>query len=151
MTNEAQKLNLLTKKRKQLVSLLEEKKKSIEHSISMDINSMRADERKKRIEIYGQMEEERQQITSALIYELMKICDKDQVPRYIVSIAKILDNYQGGINTIRSNSNWLSEIVTQLTDQMRNFDAGQTKLNAKFDLILDKVNKSILSIIMVQL
>lgn len=45
----------------------------------------------------------------------------------------------GGINSIRSNSNWLSEILHQLTDQMRNFDAGQNKLNAKIDLLFQKV------------
>lgn len=63
----------------------------------------------------------------------------DDVPNYIISIAKILDNFQGGINTIRSNSTWLSELISQFTDQMRNFDASQKKLDAKFDVILDKV------------
>lgn len=48
----------------------------------------------------------------------------------------------GGINTVRSNSTWLSELISQLTDQMRNFDAAQKKVEAKFDLLLEKVREN---------
>ena len=159
MTRAAQKLHTLTKKRKELLTLTRNKQSTLDHSISQNVSTLREEERKKRIEAYGKVEEQRQKLTSALMLELMNICEQDKVPRYVVAIAKILDNYQGisflffffffslisiylfsgGINTIRSNTNWLSEILTQLTDQMRNFDAAQTKLNAKCDLILEKV------------
>ena len=163
MVKAAQKLHGLTKLRKELVTLLKKKDACLDHSISTSLNNMREAERKKRIELYGEVEEQRQQLTSALMQELMQICDKEPVPRYIVAIAKVLDNYQGniffflqfflpvlnkytsiysgGINSVRSNSNWISEILTQLTDHMRNFESGQSKLDAKYNLILEKVNK----------
>lgn len=47
--------------------------------------------------------------------------------------------FSGGINSVRSNSNWMSEIINQLTDQMRNFEPGQSKLHAKLDMLVEKV------------
>lgn len=141
MTQAVKRLHVLSKTKKELSNLIRERDSHVDHCISKNLNAMREEERKKRIEVYGEIEEKRQQVTSILIMELLKICSEDDVPRYVMAIAKVLDNYQGGINSIRSNSNWLSEIITQLTDQMRSFEAAQTKMNAKFDLVLDKVIK----------
>ena len=56
---------------------------------------MREKERNKRLELYGNLEEKRQRVTSSLMMELLEICREDNVPRYIVGIANILDNFQG--------------------------------------------------------
>ena len=45
----------------------------------------------------------------------------------------------GGINSIRSNSNWMSELLNQLSDHMRNFIDGQNKMSAKYEILLEKV------------
>lgn len=61
---------------------------------------------------------------------------------YILAISHGLTSiifFIGGINTIRSNTNWISEIVSRLTDEMRNFEASQSHLNAKYDVIIEKV------------
>lgn len=139
MTKQAQTLHLLTKKRKERVAMIKEKKNVIESTITSEVNQRREVESKRRIKNNGEVEQKLQKVTSALMLELLQICEEVDVPRYILSIAKILDNYQGGINTIRSNSNWLSELISQLTDQMRNFDAAQKKMEAKFDLLFEKV------------
>lgn len=104
MTEAAQTLHGLLTKRKTLLAVVKEKNSILDHSISNNINSQRAQDRNKRIEIYGKIEDQRQQITSALMLELIKICEKDEVPRYIVAIAKILDNYQGKLaSTLQKN------------------------------------------------
>lgn len=78
-----------------MVAMLAEKETNVNNSISKDLNVMRQEEREKRIKLYGEVETQRQQITSVLIQELNRICSQDKVPRYIIAIAKILDNYQG--------------------------------------------------------
>lgn len=95
MAEDAKTLHGLTSKRKTLLAIVKEKRANVDVCMSNNINSVRAEERKKRIEVYGKLEDERQQITSALLMELRKICEEDQVPRYVVAIGKILDNYQG--------------------------------------------------------
>lgn len=95
MTRAAQKLHTLTKKRKEMMSLIKEKDATLEHTISKNLNAMREGEIKKRLELYGEVEQQRQQLTSALMQELMQICERDRVPSYVLAIAKILDNYQG--------------------------------------------------------
>ena len=139
LSHDAQNLHLLTKKRKETVALIVKKKKDIEHVLTQEVCKRREDESKKRIHRNYQEEQQAQRLTSALMMELMEICSQEDVPNYVMAISKVLDNYQGGINTIRSNSTWLSEIISQLTDQMRNFDASQKKLEAKCELILEKV------------
>lgn len=132
-------LHQLLKKKKELLVLINNKKREIEYGVARDISERREKESLKRIKISYEDEKKVQQLTSALMLELMQICKEEEVPRHVLAIAKILDNYQGGINTIRSNSTWISELISQLTDQMRNFDAGQRKLEAKFDLLMEKV------------
>lgn len=95
MTKSAQRLNALTKKRKELCSLIKEKDKHFDHSLSNSVNKLREEERKKRLEVYGEAELRRQKITSSLMMELFQLCKENDVPPYILSIAKILDNYQG--------------------------------------------------------
>lgn len=95
VTKAAQTLHGLSKKRKELISVLQQKEKDVNYSVTKSLNEMREKERKKRIEIYGEKEEQRQQITSAVMLELMQICKQDDVPRYILFLAKVLDNYQG--------------------------------------------------------
>lgn len=139
MAKQAKNLGILTKKRKEVDAMLKEKNKAIDYDVAKNVTERRQQHSKKRIEMNLQDEDKLQKITSALMLELLQICAEDDVPKYIPAIARILDNYQGGINTIRSNAIWLSELISQLTDQMRNFDAGQKNLNVKFDLILEKV------------
>ena len=91
----AQKLHVLTNKRKETAALIFEKSRNLDSCFAKDVNEMREKERKKRVEIYGELEDQKQQVTSQLMLELMQICRQDNVPRYIFSIAKILDNYQG--------------------------------------------------------
>lgn len=95
LTEAAQKLHALTEKRKELMSIIREKNTSLDHCISQNITDMRDQERQKRIEQYGEVEVQRQKITSSLMQELMQICQEMSVPPYIVVVAKILDNYQG--------------------------------------------------------
>lgn len=95
MTKAAQRLHSLTKKRKTLQSLVRKNDADLEHSMAKNIAALREEERKKRIKIYGGIEEKKQQITSALMLELTKICEEADVPKYIPLIAKVLDNYQG--------------------------------------------------------
>ena len=135
-------LNHLVKKRQELFALLREKSKTVEYELAKEVSQRREKESNTRIRKSCNAERQAQQITSALMMELMQICEEDDTPRYVIAIAKILDNYQGGINTIRSNSTWLSELISQLTDQMRNFDAGQKKIEARFDVLMEKVIKS---------
>ena len=96
MAEAAKMLNGLTKKRQEVLSTIREKDTSLHHSFSKTINDMREAERKKRLELYGEVEEQRQQATSTAMLELIQICEKDtSVPPYILAIAKVLDNYQG--------------------------------------------------------
>ena len=95
MTKDARTLHSLTKKRKTLAALVTKKKKEIEHGIAKDITERREKESSKRVKNSCEVEFELQQITSALMMELKQICFEDEVPRYIIAIAKILDNYQG--------------------------------------------------------
>lgn len=95
MTEAAQSLHLLTKQRKEAVSEAKEREKRLNHCLTKDVGEQRDCERKKRLLLYGQQENQRQQITSTLMLELMQIIEEDDVPRYIHGIAKILDNYQG--------------------------------------------------------
>lgn len=139
MTRDAHDLHYLTKKRKEVVSLINQKNKELEYTLAQNVSDRREHESQKRIKRNCAEERRQQQVTSSLMLELLQICAEDNVPRYVQAIAKVLDNYQGGINTIRSNATWLAELISQLTDQMRNFDSGQRKLDAKFDLILEKV------------
>lgn len=92
---DAQRLHGLTKKRKELQIVIREKEASLNHSISQKINANRAAERKKRMKLYGEVEEQRQQITSGLMLQFQKICEEDDVPRYVTAITQILDNFQG--------------------------------------------------------
>ena len=95
MTRDAQNLNILVKKRKELEAAMKEKENEFEFSLSESVAKAREKERNKRIEKYGRVELQRQEITSALMLELRQICERDDVPPYILAIAKILDNYQG--------------------------------------------------------
>ena len=140
MTKDALRLHFLKIKRKETAATISQRKKEIEQGVAEDISKRRNEERQKRIKNNGMTEKNLQELTSVLMLELIEICKEDDVPPYVLAIARVLDNFQGGINTIRSNSNWLSELISQLTDQMRNFDAGQKKLEAKFDLLMEKVN-----------
>lgn len=97
LTKEAQALHTLTKKRKELSGLITQRSKEIEHEISQDIGKRREKESSQRIKNNSEVEFQLQQITSALMMELKQICSEDSVPRYIVAIAKILDNYQGNL------------------------------------------------------
>lgn len=104
MTETAQKLHTLTKKRKEIVAQIKEKDKQISHTVTKDVGNLRDKERQKRLQVYGGVEQERQQITSALLLELMQICQDIDVPSYVLAIAKILDNYQG--NLLIPVDNW---------------------------------------------
>lgn len=95
MTDAAKRLHFLNKKKRELDSIMREKEKNIEYCLSTSINKVREEERKKRVELYGKKEEQRQQVTSSLMLELMQICEKEDVPNYVTAIAKVLDNYQG--------------------------------------------------------
>lgn len=95
MTQQAQTLHGLTKRRKEMAALIQEKDSQINEELARDVCEMREKERQNRLETYGQVEVRRQEITSALLMELVQICKEDEVPRYVVAIGKILDNYQG--------------------------------------------------------
>lgn len=75
--------------------MVREKEKNLEFCVSKSINKIREEERQKRIKLYGEKEDQRQQITSTLMMELIRICQQDDVPNYVTAIAKVLDNYQG--------------------------------------------------------
>lgn len=75
--------------------MLAMKNREVDHGITKDVTSMRENESHKRIQRNCQVEKNLQEITSALMMELKQICEEETVPRYVVSIAKILDNYQG--------------------------------------------------------
>ena len=143
LTKHAKALHSLTIKRRELIALINKKNKEIEHTLAKEVSERKKKESQKRINITSKDENVQQKLTSTLVMELLQICSEDDVPRYVEAIGKVLDNFQGGINTIRANSNWLSELISQLTDQMRNFDFGQKKLEAKMDLIVEKVQYSI--------
>lgn len=98
LTQAVKRLHVLTKTRKELTTLMKEKDSDVDLCITKNLNAMREAERKKRIQVYGEAEEKRQQVTSALILELMQICQQHDVPPYISAIAKVLDNYQGNAN-----------------------------------------------------
>lgn len=89
------KIHSLTMQRKEVAAMISEKEKHINSSFNKDVNQMREKERNKRLELYGELEEQRQHVTSTLMLELLKICREDNVPAYIHAIAKVLDNYQG--------------------------------------------------------
>lgn len=95
MTKAARTLHGLTIKRKDYLAKVKEKEASLNHCLSQTVNEQREMERKKRIQLYGEIEEQRQQVTSSLMLELLQICEQDKVPRYVLAIAKVLDNYQG--------------------------------------------------------
>lgn len=95
MTGAAQTLHDLMKQRKEVLTVMREKDKEINSSFTKDLNEIRENERKKRLELYGQKEQERQKITSVLIMSLLQISEEEDVPRYIRPIAEVLDNYQG--------------------------------------------------------
>lgn len=95
MVTDAQRLHGLSKKRKEVQAEIKERQASMEHSISENISSQREQERKKRIKLYGEVEEQRQQITSSLVQQLVKACEEENAPAYIVVIGKLLDNFQG--------------------------------------------------------
>lgn len=122
-----------------MVAIVNAKTRDTEHALDNEVCDRRDKETQKRININSKEELMKQKVTSSLMLELIQICADDEVPRYVRAIAKVLDNYQGGINTIRSNSIWMSELISQLTDQMRNFHSGQKKIEAKLELILEKV------------
>ena len=103
MTNDAQTMNLLLKQKRDVAAKLAEKNTEIDHSLSIDVTKKREEERLKRLKKNSNVEQRLQQVTSALMLELMEICSQEEVPRYIVAIAKILDNYQG--NFIIHNHN----------------------------------------------
>lgn len=149
MTEAAQTLNDLAKYRRETLAQINKKAKDIEHTVAKEVADRREKESQRRLSINSKQEQQQQQLTSSLMLELMLICAEDDVPRYVKGIAKVLDNFQGGINTIRSNSNWLSELISLLTDQMRNFDCGQKKIESKLDFIVEKVrsNKTTLPVI----
>ena len=95
MSKDAKKLHCLNQKRKTVSSLLTQKNKEIEEVLARDIAERREKESTQRVKNSCAVEFELQQITSALMMELKQICSEDAVPRYIIAIAKILDNYQG--------------------------------------------------------
>ena len=125
MTKDARKLHSLTQKRKTLSTILTQKKKEIEHGIAKEITVRREKESTQRVKNSCDVEFELQQITSALMMELKQICSEENVPRYIIAIAKILDNYQGifniiiiiissnssNISIISRSSNWILKIL----------------------------------------
>lgn len=88
-------LHFLTNKRKEVHAMLLQKAREIEHVLITDISNMRESESRKRIKRNRDVEKKLQEITSALMMEFKNICEEDRVPRYIVAIANILDNYQG--------------------------------------------------------
>ena len=94
----------LSKKRKEAVALIREKDKNLDYCFSKDVSRLREEERKKRLQLYGTVEDQRQRVTSMLIMELKNICREDEVPRYVFAIGKILDNFQGSSGTLCSRS-----------------------------------------------
>ena len=95
MTKDSRSLVSLTKKRKKLAAIIVHKKKEIEQGIAKNITELREKESSQRVKNSCEVDFQLQQITSALMMELKQICSEDDVPRYIIAIAKILDNYQG--------------------------------------------------------
>ena len=95
MTKDARTLQSLSKKRKKLASIIVQKKKEIEDGIARDITEQRKKESSQRVKNSCDVEFQLQQITSGLMMELKQICAEDEVPRYVIAISKILDNYQG--------------------------------------------------------
>lgn len=95
MTKEAQALCVLHKEKKEMSARLAQKKKEVDHSLSKEITKRREEESQKRILNNSNVEQRLQRVTSALMLELMEICSKEEVPRYVVALAKVLDNYQG--------------------------------------------------------
>lgn len=95
-----QTLHLLTKRRKEVSAMIREKDRDTTDSFNKDVNKLRETERNKRLKLYGEIETQRQHVTSALIMELFKICREENVPQYVYGIAKVLDNFQGVYNLI---------------------------------------------------
>ena len=88
-------LLVLTKTRKEAVAETKERERSLNEAIIRDVGRLRETERNKRLQTYGNQERKKQEITSALMLEFLQICQEHDVPVYIHSIAKILDNFQG--------------------------------------------------------
>lgn len=104
ITKDAKTLHILTKKRKEIATLMAQKSREIEHGMTVDISLMRENESRKRIQKNCQVEKTLQEVTSALMMELRHICEEDDVPRYVIAIAKLLDNYQGNYHEIESKT-----------------------------------------------
>ena len=88
-------LHVLTKKRKEAADSIREKSANLDYCFSKDVSRLREQERSKRLKVYGELEDQRQRITSTLVMELLQICQKDDVPRYVYGITRVLDNFQG--------------------------------------------------------
>ena len=95
MVKDARNLHALTQKKRELVSMIYEREKNVDHAITKNVNEMREMERKKRLKEYGSVENNRQKITSGLMIELMSICENTDVPTYVLPLARVLDNFQG--------------------------------------------------------
>lgn len=79
ITQDAQNLHLLHKKRKDQVARLSEKNKSIEHEEARDIAERREVESRKRIQKNVNVEKDFQKITSQLMMELREICNEGKI------------------------------------------------------------------------
>lgn len=90
-------LHALTQQRKETQAQVVERNKEIDRTIAEDVIEKRGRESRKRMKINAAVEQNLQELTSELMLELMQICAKDEVPAYIVAIAKILDNFLGKI------------------------------------------------------
>lgn len=85
ISQDAQNLHILHKKRKEQVVVLGEKNKSIEHEQAKDISQRREFESRKRIQKNGQIEKNFQKITSQLMMELKQICQEGNFESNTVS------------------------------------------------------------------
>lgn len=95
MAEATEKVHLLSKERKEVAAMIRDKNNNVDYCFSKDVNRLREQERTKRLQIYGEVEDQRQRVTSALVMELLQFCQQADAPPYIIGIAKVLDNFQG--------------------------------------------------------
>lgn len=88
MSKTAKSLHVLMNQRKEAAAEAKEKEKEVNHSVLKDVTQLREVERNKRLQLYGVNEQKKQEITSAIILELIQICKEGDVPRYVHIIAK---------------------------------------------------------------
>ena len=111
VVKDSEALHTLINQRKEAAAKVIEKNKQIEQNIAKDVSEKREKESRKRMKRNADAEKELQEITSELMLELMQVCAQEEVPRYIMAIAKILDNYQGNFIIIMFNQFVLSLII----------------------------------------